>query len=119
MLSVKFGGPLEGRGLLAAAQVRKSPGEIPAARCPASSAIKPIPQRMIARITSNRTEGRAARLYPAGMASGNMPLTMRNMTGSAIGTMVAQVRNVAWKAGLNRSILDTAPAGTVGDQSAT
>ena len=37
-------------------------------------------------------------------------LTVRNMTGSARGTAEAPGRNVAQKAGLNRSILDTAPA---------
>lgn len=38
-------------------------------------------------------------------------LAVRNMTGSARGTAEAPGRNVAQKAGLNRSILDTAPAG--------
>ena len=37
-------------------------------------------------------------------------LTVRNMTGSARGTLEAPGRNVAQKAGLNRSILDAAPA---------
>ena len=37
-------------------------------------------------------------------------LTVRNMTGSARGTAEAPGRNVAQKAGLNRSILDAAPA---------
>ncbi|MPQ96102.1 transposase [Thioclava sp. JE_KL1] len=36
---------------------------------------------------------------------------MHNMTGSARGTAEALGRNLAQKAGLNRSILDTAPAG--------
>lgn len=38
-------------------------------------------------------------------------LTVRNMTGSARGTIEAPGRNVAQKAGLNKAILDTAPAG--------
>ncbi|PFG62034.1 putative transposase [Thioclava sp. ES.031] len=38
-------------------------------------------------------------------------LAVRNMTGSVRGTAEAPGRNVAQKAGLNRSILDTAPAG--------
>ncbi|WP_411839626.1 RNA-guided endonuclease InsQ/TnpB family protein [Paracoccus sp. ME4] len=37
-------------------------------------------------------------------------LTVRNMTASARGTLEAPGRNVAQKAGLNRSILDAAPA---------
>lgn len=37
-------------------------------------------------------------------------LAVRNMTGSARGTLEAPGRNVAQKAGLNRSILDAAPA---------
>lgn len=37
-------------------------------------------------------------------------LTVRNMTASARGTVADPGRNVAQKAGLNRSILDTAPA---------
>lgn len=37
-------------------------------------------------------------------------ITVRNMTASARGTQEAPGRNVAQKAGLNRSILDTAPA---------
>ncbi len=37
-------------------------------------------------------------------------LTVRNMTASACGTVADPGRNVAQKAGLNRSILDTAPA---------
>ncbi len=37
-------------------------------------------------------------------------LTVRNMTGSARGTVEAPGRNVARKAGLNRSILDAAPS---------
>ncbi len=37
-------------------------------------------------------------------------LTVRNMTASARGTIAEPGRNVAQKAGLNRSILDTAPA---------
>jgi putative transposase len=37
-------------------------------------------------------------------------LTVRNMTASARGTVEEPGRNLAQKAGLNRSILDTAPA---------
>jgi putative transposase len=51
-----------------------------------------------------------ARLAKVLSLIGTEALTVRNLTRSARGTVEAPGRNVAQKAGLNRSILDTAPA---------
>jgi len=55
----------------------------------------------------HKTTARLARLLSL---IGTETLTVRNLTRSARGTVEAPGRNVAQKAGLNRSILDTAPA---------
>ncbi len=54
----------------------------------------------------HKTTARLARVLSL---IGTETLTVRNLTRSARGTMEAPGRNIAQKAGLNRSILDTAP----------
>ena len=96
----------DGRALSAAARARKVSGR-------ALRKHRRELARRHAKVAARRKDflhKASARLAARHRMIATETLTVRNMTASARGTAEAPGRNVAQKAGLNRSVLDTAPA---------